>query len=266
MPNKKSFLEKQIETVEDRLLKLFQIKTAFLLFLVVYAISTPALFLYLLSQLLSHKISKFLGILGLVELPAILIIAVVSYGYLNSLIKENKEELKTKKKQREAEVQVQEFLTKSLTEDYQVFSNIFTGYGDVDALVIGPTGVYAIEVKSNSGIVAENGKTSLTVIGGEKPRKDYRRQVIGSANMIKKLLDNATGLKTFVSPVLVFPYASFMTKDIVLESPKDNYKVPVLGVKELVEYIYSNKQTALPRSAIEKYSEVLKDMHPIEYD
>ena len=266
MANKKSFLEKQIEAVEDRLFKLDQIKTTFMLFLVAFSISTPLLFLYLLSQLLSHKINKFLGILSLIELPVILIFAIISKRQLNSLIRENKEELKTKKKERDAEVQVQEFLKKSLTEDYQVFSNIFTGYGDVDAVVVGPTGVYAIEVKSNSGTVAENSKSRLIVIDGEKPHKDYRRQAIANSNIIKKILDNATGLKTFVWPVLVFPFASIMTKDMILESPKDNYKVPILGVKELVEYIYSNKQDTLSKDLIDKYSEVLKDMHIIEDD
>ena len=264
MANKKSFLEKQIEAVEDRLSKLGGIKTMFEAFFVMYILFTCYLSLYIISGLLTHKVNRFIGIFDLIVFPAALITGIVSKRHLNSLIRENKEELKTKKKERDAEVQVQEFLKKSLTEDYQVFSNIFTGYGDVDAVVVGPTGVYAIEAKSNSGTVAENSKSRLIVIDGEKPHKDYRRQAIASSNMIKKILDNATGLKTFVWPVLVFPFASIMTKDIILESPKDNYKVPVLGVKELVEYIYSNKQDTLSKDLIDKYSEALKDMHIIE--
>ena len=261
---KESFLEKQIREIEDRLISLGNIKESLILFFVFSLLFVMIWIPQVLSELLFHKINKFVGIIDLSILPVLLILFIVSMKQLNALIRENKKDLSIKKKEDKAEKEVQELLQKSLTEDFHIFPNIFTGYGDVDTVVIGPTGIYAIEVKSNEGTIAMDSNGYLTVIDGEKPKKNYRHQAIVGANMIKKILDSETGAKSFVQPVIVFTFAS-VVKDLVLASNKDPYKVPVLGKKELIEYIYSNKQnTTLSKDLIEKFSEVLKGFKTTE--
>ena len=261
---KESFLEKQIREIENRLFYLGNIKDSLILFFIFSLLFMIIWIPQVLSLLLSHKINKFIGILNLFFLPISLILGISAIKQLNALIRENKKDLSIKKKEDKAEKEVQELLQKSLTEDFHIFPNIFTGYGDVDTVVIGPTGIYAIEVKSNEGTIAMDSNGYLTVIDGEKPKKNYRHQAIVGANMIKKILDSETGAKSFVQPVIVFPFAS-VVKDLVLASNKDPYKVPVLGKKELIEYIYSNKQnTTLSKDLIEKFSEVLKGFKTTE--
>jgi len=56
-----------------------------------------------------------------------------------------------------------------------VFRNVYLGYGDLDHVVVGPTGIFVIETKSNRGTVEmENGR--LKIRGLDEPKKDYERQ------------------------------------------------------------------------------------------
>ena len=255
MNKKKNLLDEQINKITDRLNKLDGIKIAFNGFFYLYIV-LGILFILLLPSLHANR---FLKTFDAIFVPIVLIPGIISIKHIGSLIKENKEELKIKKTEKDAELQVQKFLKDNLTEDYHVFANILTAYGDIDAVVVGPTGVYAVEIKSNSGTISIDDNGHLTVIDGNSPRKNYRRQVIINSNMIKRILDSSTSTKSFVWPVLVFPFADVI-KDLVLTSKADKYKVPVLGMKELVEYIYSNKQHLLSNSLVREYSKALEEV------
>ncbi|MCD6427852.1 MAG: hypothetical protein J7L03_07155, partial [Caldisericaceae bacterium] len=70
---------------------------------------------------------------------------------------------------------------------------------------------------------------------------------------------SGTGRRSFVYPVLVFPYAEVI-KGIILSSNKDKYKVPVLDKDGLIEYIVSNlAYGSISKSLIEDYCKVLDD-------
>lgn len=98
-------------------------------------------------------------------------------------------------------------LVKLLPADFGILENRKSRYGDVDLIVVGPPGVFAIEVKSQSGYVSvRNGEVLIygRVFAGRNPLK----QVKGSALWVKKILgDRITGI---VEPILVFasPFAS----------------------------------------------------------
>ena len=255
MNNRKSFLDEEINKITKRLGKLTGIKIMFSGFFYLYIVLG---ILFLLSLPSLHA-NRFLKTFDAIVIPIILIPGIISIKDLNALVKETEKELKVRNTERDAELQVQKFLKDNLTEDYRVFNNILTGYGDIDAVVVGPTGVYAIEIKSNSGTVSKNENGYLTVIDGNSPRKNYRRQVIINSNMLKRILDSSTGTKSFVWPALVFPFA-YVIKDLVLTAKADKYKVPIFGIKELVEYIYSNKQYLLSSSLIKEYSKALEEL------
>jgi len=256
MNNKKNFLEGKIDEIKDRLEKLSEIKTMLLIFFSLYVLFG----IYFLMTLISYHMNGFLKIVDFISFPIIMIPGIISIKHINSLITENRKELKIRNTERDAEIQVQDFLKNNLTEDYHVFTNIPTIYGDIDAVVVGPKGVYAVEVKSNSGTITQNRNGYLTIIDGILPRKNYGKQVVRNMYAIKRMLDDSTNTKSFVLPVLVFPFADIM-KELVLAPEDDRYKVPVLGVRELVEYIYSNKRyNLLSASQIKKYCRVFEEI------
>ena len=256
-----TFLEKQVLETGEKLDKLTDIRLAFMWFFIVVLLLGSLLSIVAIGQLQKGAtgIAKVGYISYLIILPFALIMGIVTFRQLNSLIKEVKEEFAIKKRELQAEREVQKFLRESLTEDYYIFTNVYTGYGDVDAVVVGPNGIFVIEVKSNSGVVSQDDKNRLIIIDGDPPGKNYRRQVIRNSRIIKKILDDKLNRKSFVVPILVFPFASVL-KDIVLDSPVDNYKVPVLGKNEVVEYIYTHSQYSLTPDVIRKYAEALAEL------
>jgi hypothetical protein len=183
---------------------------------------------------------------------------IISFRDLNRFIRKIKTEYNIASKEREAEKKVQKFLEDNLTEGYYLFKNIYTGYGDIDAIVVGPTGVYMIEVKSNEGIVSRDEKGYLLIIDGNTPNKNYREQVSKELGQVKKYLDNNTNVKTWVNPVLIFPFGSVIN-DLVLDSEYDNLKLPVMNEKDLLEYIYSNNQKSLNANEIKMVCQALTE-------
>lgn len=185
-----------------------------------------------------NKIKLFLGYFFLLGFP--LFAGIFIPFRLRMLIKKNIRTLKEIGKESKAEREVEKIL-ENLSDEYSVYMNVSFGYGDIDAVVIGLTGVFAVEVKYNYGLISQDSKGLIGVIEGIEPKKNYRRQVIGESVQLKKYLDKETGEKTWVFPVLVFPVANVM-KGIVLENKNDKYKVPVLGKEELIQYIYQHEE------------------------
>lgn len=199
-----------------------------------------------------NKIKVVLGYFFLLGFP--LFAGIFIPFRLRMLMKKNIRTLREIGKESKAEKEVEKIL-KNLSDEYSVYMNVSFGYGDIDAVVIGPTGVFAVEAKYNTGFISQDSKGLISVIEGIEPKKNYRRQVIGESTQLKKYLDKKTGEKTWVFPVLVFPVADVM-KGIILENKHDKYKVPVLGKEELIQYIYQHeKEYSLKK--IEKCKKVM---------
>ena len=93
-----------------------------------------------------------------------------------------------------------------LPEEYSIFRNIkFEGCGDIDLVVCGPTGIFAIEVKSHKGNFYYNAKSQTL----ERNHKFLEKNFIGQAKAgvlsLKICLAKEEKLKDlFVDAVLVF--------------------------------------------------------------
>lgn len=81
----------------------------------------------------------------------------------------------------------------------------FSGF-NVDHVVIGPTGIWAIETKSHSGDVEEHADAVL--INGRPMFRDPRRQVRAGAMQVAGLLERATGTRYWVEALVCFPSAT----------------------------------------------------------
>jgi Ca2+/Na+ antiporter len=249
---KKTFLDKKIRQLFNELLDLNSIRDILTLSFIL-SIMLLALFIFLLSS--QHGTWFWVYIVFFV---VYVFVVTISFKAFNKFRKRTKDEYDIAVKEREAEEEVQGFLRKNLTEEYHVFENIYTGYGDIDTIVVGPTGIYMIEIKSNSGTITSNSKGYLLIIGGDIPNKNYRDQVKKELGQVKLYIDINTGLNSWVNPVLVFPFGLVM-KDLNLTSEYDKLVLPVVDKKDLLKYIYSNNQAKLTPEQINKISQALEE-------
>jgi Ca2+/Na+ antiporter len=249
---KKTFLDKKIRQLFDELFDLNSIRDILTLSFILSTMLL-ALFIFLLSS--QHGAWFWAYIVLFV---VYVFVVTISFKAFNKFRKRTKDEYDIAVKEREAEEEVQEFLRKNLTEEYHIFENIYTGYGDIDAIVVGPTGIYMIEIKSNSGVITSNTKGYLSIIDGDIPNKNYRDQVKKELGQVKLYIDINTGLNSWVNPVLVFPFGSTM-KDLVLVSEYDNLRLPVMSEKDLLKYIYAKNQAKLTPDQIKTISKALEE-------
>jgi len=160
-------------------------------------------------------------------------------------------------RQKKAEDTVYNLLAKRLPKEYTIYRSLSLGFGDVDLIVVGPKGIFVIEVKSNRGTIYLNESGRIVVKDGDTATMQYRRQVISESNRLKRFLDAETGSKNFVFPVLAFPFATVM-RDTYLTNPHDRYKVPILGLNGLVDYIVSQEVTEMKDKELTAINEAMK--------
>lgn len=93
---------------------------------------------------------------------------------------------------------------RTLPDSYTIFRNCqIQENNDIDLMVVGPTGVYAIEVKSHVGKIGFDG-THLTHNGHLFPEKDPISQVLSEAMSLHQYLLEKTGQPFYINPVIVF--------------------------------------------------------------
>lgn len=99
---------------------------------------------------------------------------------------------------------IQEELQCHLSDEYACFHHVVVGRakGDIDFVVVGPTGVYVIEVKNYSGTISlRNGELMRN---GWLLQKNIFRQVGIQADGLERFLREKFKTKIFVRRVIVF--------------------------------------------------------------
>lgn len=90
-----------------------------------------------------------------------------------------------------------------LPESYIYLSNInLEGKGNIDYVLMGPPGIWTIEVKSHAGNITFNGAELER--DGELLEKDFLKQAWAEAYSVKDLLKNKLGRYLEVRSVIVF--------------------------------------------------------------
>ena len=95
---------------------------------------------------------------------------------------------------------------KALPDSFAVINDVTQKLGNIDHVVVGPTGVYVIDVKNWKGTVKADGKGELLVNGNpaDKPAiKSMLRAVMDFQNKLKALTEK----DYFVRGVMDFPIA-----------------------------------------------------------
>ena len=114
-----------------------------------------------------------------------------------------------------------------LPSSYWVLHGVATGHGDVDHVVVGPTGVFALETKAWDGKFYRS-RGQLYCNG--KPAEHVLRQARGAAGQVRELL-LAAGIDEWVEAVVVAARAS------VSRSPVRFRKSYVISIKDLVGFV-----------------------------
>ena len=70
-------------------------------------------------------------------------------------------------------------------DNYYVINDLKTEYGNLDHVVIGPTGVFVLETKNWRGVVDSDGNGEL-LLNGKKTDKDFVRQFVGRMMRIRE--------------------------------------------------------------------------------
>lgn len=69
---------------------------------------------------------------------------------------------------KEGESRLIEFLRNALPDDYVAFTGVPVKNGDIDCLIVGPNGIFALEVKNHRGVIIFNGETWKQVKTGKR--------------------------------------------------------------------------------------------------
>ena len=120
-----------------------------------------------------------------------------------------------------------------LPPSYWVLHGVSTGHGDVDHVVVGPTGVFALETKAWDGKFYRS-RGQLYCNG--KPAEHVLRQARGAAGQVRELL-LAAGIDEWVEAVVVAARAS------VSRSPVRFRKSYVISIKDLVGFVTDRPQS-----------------------
>lgn len=157
----------------------------------------------------------------------------------------------------EAESAVGEELNLLMSEGFRVFHDV-PGDKDfnVDHVVVGPTGVFAVETKGRAKLSKKGDKSAYTVElrddrlhfpdwTGTEPLEQANR----NAEWVRKWLSSAVGEPVTVKPVLVFP--GWMVER------KGKSEVAVISGKECRRYFPNARSSALSPKLIQQISHQL---------
>jgi hypothetical protein len=115
---------------------------------------------------------------------------------------------------------------------YHVFHDIQDDRGNIDHILIGPAGVFAIETKTRSK--RTTGRPTITydgrkvLVDGLEPDRDPIAQALACARRLRQILKQQTGQDVTVKPVVLYPgwfveYTTGQATDADVYVASDNY-------------------------------------------
>lgn len=159
----------------------------------------------LLANRLLHVNSYLLNLIGWLALGGSLGLLIVVCRALLDPKKEIDKTIDQAIMGARAEEKVSEILG-GLPKGYAVFNDFPCPMGNIDHIVVGPTGVFVIETKSHSGEITLSPDGNL-LRDGKPLEKDFLKQVLGQSFWLKEKLAGPDGRAPFVNPVVVFTCA-----------------------------------------------------------
>lgn len=136
-------------------------------------------------------------------------IAVIAVGYAVITILRAIPEMRALKLGRDGEKAVGQYLERLRENGYTVFHDIVATGFNIDHVLIGPAGVFSIETKTFSKAPGPDVKVrfdgEVLTVDGVKLDRDPVAQARGQARWLQNLIEQSTGRKFPVRPVILFP-------------------------------------------------------------
>ncbi len=152
------------------------------------------------------------------------------------------------------------FVLDGFPDEFRVIHDLTTPYGNVDHMVVGPTGAYIIDTKNWRGVVAADGNGELLINGTptQKPEiKNLTRRIMG----IKEKLKVLSSLDPYIQGIFAFPSAYIEAKwgtTGYIHCVKD---------EQLYDYIVENKKAKkLTQKDIESISQAFLALARMDKD
>lgn len=157
------------------------------------------------------------------------------------------------------EVLLQERLEHVLTDQYLTIFNFPIGSKDIDCVVVGPAGVFAIETKHHKGTIwyDDHGwhqrKTGRRGGHYDGSLKNPRGQVLFGVRELKRLLEER-GVKVFVRGIVIFT-----NPDAHLHIERDPKPVKVCHIADLDHCFRSAQGRVLTERKAQEVGRILRD-------
>jgi len=135
-----------------------------------------------------------------------------------------------------------------LPSSYWVLHGVWTGHGDVDHVIIGPTGVFALETKGWEGTFYRS-RGRLFCNG--KPAEHVLQQVRGAAGQVRQLLLEA-GVDEWVEAVVAAARAS------VARSPLRFRNAYVVSIEDVVGFVTSRHRSLSSATVLQAAAALLR--------
>lgn len=142
---------------------------------------------------------------------------------------------------------------KGLDNRFRILGSVVIGRkGDMDFVVVGPTGVWVIEVKSHKGRIRVEGKT--LVRDGKQFDKNFVRQVMGASYALKDALRHRIAKQVHIQSVVVF--SSPQARVGVEWNKLDD--VYVVGIDQLTRLIERKEVQRLTTDEVERIFDAIR--------
>jgi len=147
-------------------------------------------------------------------------------------------------------------LANSLNDDYYIINGVYLKNrgGDIDHIVLGPTGVYVLETKNWSGKIICNGDQWQRP--GKKVKSKPSLQTKSYTQEIKRIINSSQISRRpdiWIEGLIVFTNAR---ADLHVNNPT----VPALRLQQLSNYIKNQKNNSLTKDQIQKIVMQIQNM------
>lgn len=156
-------------------------------------------------------------------------LAIMAVGYTAWQIWRQRPAIQTLRLGSEGEKAVGQYLERLREQGYHIFHDVLGQGFNVDHVLIGPAGVFTIETKTHSKPARGNAKVTFDgeklLVDGFEPDRDPIIQAKAQAGWLRTLLNESTGRKLAVRPIILFPgwfveQGKGTTRDVWVLEPK----------------------------------------------
>ncbi len=210
--------------------------------------------LMLISYLLYAIIKVPLTPLVIVTLAIMFFIA---FRFMNSFLNQNKSDVarndKTWGKGLEAEETVGKSLL-ALPPEYKIIEDFNTGKGNIDVIVIGPTGLFVIEVKAIKGMVSYTDRQLM--IDGRNAYGNYVAQTEAERFWLSNTLKQYLNIDYKITGLLLFPFGK-IDKATINGPIKDSIWI---GEGNFHRYLIDKSRNYLTTNEVERIYTLLNNL------